>query len=259
MAKYFQVTAPQGTSAVRLDSQGHASVQYTVKNVTGSPIDGRAVLVSLPASNTDTNVVQKGWVKIDGLAERHFVRDQEDVFLVKIAVPPNGPSAKYRFRLDVVTMARPDEGDNGPAQEFSVTAAPVKNGATPKWLLLIILIVIVLILGGVTTWLLVRKSSGASKNEQPDKDACKAGFVWRQAAPNDHVCVTQAVRDQTDADNRQAASRRSPNGGPYGPDTCLQGYVWRDTVPNDHICVVPATRSEAATDNAQAASRKAQP
>jgi hypothetical protein len=90
-------------------------------------------------------------------------------------------------------------------------------------------------------------------------DTCLNGFVWRDAAPVDHVCVTPAVRSQAAADNAQAAAHRSPIGGPFGPDTCLQGYVWRDAFANDHVCVVPATRSQAAADNQAAASRRAAP
>jgi hypothetical protein len=46
-------------------------------------------------------------------------------------------------------------------------------------------------------------------------DTCISGFVWREAAPGDNVCVT-AVRDATKADNAQAASRKvasQPVGG----------------------------------------------
>ena len=88
-------------------------------------------------------------------------------------------------------------------------------------------------------------------------DTCIQGFVWREANPNDHVCVTPAVRSQTTQENQLAASRRDPNGGPYGPDTCLQGYVWRDAFEGDHVCVTPDIRDAAANDNAAAASRMA--
>jgi hypothetical protein len=87
-------------------------------------------------------------------------------------------------------------------------------------------------------------------------DTCKNGFVWREARPGDHVCVTPQTRSQTAADNRMAASRRSPNGGPYGPDTCKQGYVWREAFPGDLVCVPPQTRAQAAEDNSLAASRR---
>lgn len=86
-------------------------------------------------------------------------------------------------------------------------------------------------------------------------DTCLQGWVWREATPTDHVCVTPDTRTQTANDNSQAGARRDPNGGPYGPDTCLQGWVWREAVANDHVCVTTATRSQAASDNSQAAAR----
>jgi hypothetical protein len=88
-------------------------------------------------------------------------------------------------------------------------------------------------------------------------DTCLNGYVWREARPTDHVCVTPAVRSQTAADNAQAAARRSPTGGAFGPDTCLQGFVWREAFVNDRVCVLPPVRSQAAADNAAAASRRA--
>jgi TIR domain len=88
-------------------------------------------------------------------------------------------------------------------------------------------------------------------------DACRQGFVWRGAAPNDHVCVTPQTRSQTAADNAAAGSRINPNGGPYGSLTCLQGFVWREALKGDTVCVTPATRAQAAADNAEAPNRRA--
>jgi hypothetical protein len=85
-------------------------------------------------------------------------------------------------------------------------------------------------------------------------DTCLTGYVWREASPADHVCVTPAVRAQTANDNAQAASRRTGS-GPYGPDTCKEGFVWRDAYPHDHVCVTPATRTQATSDNSAAQSR----
>ena len=84
------------------------------------------------------------------------------------------------------------------------------------------------------------------------RDSCGARLT-RTAT----VCVTPAVRSQTTQENQLAASRRDPNGGPYGPDTCLPGYVWRDAFEGDHVCVTPDVRDAAANDNAAAASRLA--
>ena len=84
---------------------------------------------------------------------------------------------------------------------------------------------------------------------------CLEGWVWREAFANDYVCVTPATRSQTAIDNKLAASRVNPNGGPYGSKTCLNGYVWREASPTDYVCVTPATRAQAAEDNSQAANR----
>jgi hypothetical protein len=85
-------------------------------------------------------------------------------------------------------------------------------------------------------------------------DTCVQGYVWREAVPGDHVCVTPDIRSEAAYDNSQAASRVDPNGA-YGPDSCIQGYVWREAVTGDHVCVTPDVRSQTWADNAAAASR----
>jgi hypothetical protein len=90
-------------------------------------------------------------------------------------------------------------------------------------------------------------------------DTCIQGFVWREAVPSDHVCVTPQVREQARSDNAQAAARRSPTGGAYGPDTCRTGFVWREAFAGDHVCVTPRARSQAAQDNSWVRARKACP
>jgi hypothetical protein len=86
-------------------------------------------------------------------------------------------------------------------------------------------------------------------------DRCLQGYVWREARPSDHVCVTGAARAEAREENQQAGARRNPAGGPYGPDTCVQGYVWREAFVGDHACVPGAARTRAAQENAAAASR----
>lgn len=90
-------------------------------------------------------------------------------------------------------------------------------------------------------------------------DTCKQGFVWREARPSDHVCVTPEIRGQTRADNTQVSARRSPTGGAYGPNTCRQGFVWREAFDGDVVCVTPETRAQAARDNRSAPDRRACP
>lgn len=95
----------------------------------------------------------------------------------------------------------------------------------------------------------------AEANCDPAVGACIEGFVWREAWPGDRVCVTPESRYLAALENAQAASRRSPYGGAYGPDTCLQGYVWRDGSANDHVCVSGERRSVVAQENAAGPSR----
>jgi hypothetical protein len=101
-------------------------------------------------------------------------------------------------------------------------------------------------------------------------DACKQGYVWREAFEFDHVCVSPSTRSQAWVDNAQAAARRQPSGGSYGSDTCRQGFVWREADKNnplmqgasaqsDHVCVLPAVRTQAASDNNAAPGRHISP
>ncbi|WP_310484335.1 hypothetical protein [Chamaesiphon sp. VAR_48_metabat_403] len=92
-----------------------------------------------------------------------------------------------------------------------------------------------------------------------DPNTCKQGYVWREAMPNDVVCVTPKVRTRTRQENSQASLRREPNGGAYGADTCKQGFVWREATSADRVCVVPKIRAEAAEDNKQAGARRIVP
>lgn len=85
-------------------------------------------------------------------------------------------------------------------------------------------------------------------------DSCLQGFVWREAIPSDHVCVTPAARQEARTDNAEAASRRNP-GGASGPDTCKQGFVWREAFSGDHVCVTPEVRSQTRSDNDAANNR----
>lgn len=83
---------------------------------------------------------------------------------------------------------------------------------------------------------------------QSQSDACATGFVWREAFPGDHVCVTPETRDKAAHDNAQADSNRDidPN-----DETCRQGFVWREAYPGDRVCVPPATRYQVAVANSE--------
>lgn len=85
---------------------------------------------------------------------------------------------------------------------------------------------------------------------------CLDGFVWRQATPRDHVCVTPALHAQTARDNALAPTRRSATPGTFGPDLCIAGFVRREALPGDRVCVAPATWQQVHDDNLTAGARR---
>ena len=105
-------------------------------------------------------------------------------------------------------------------------------------------------------WVLAGASIPASAAGDHGPLTCLDGYVWRQATPRDHVCVTPAVRAQTARDNALAFSRRGAAPGTFGPDRCAPGYVWREAVPGDHVCVTPVTWQQVHDDNLTAGARR---
>lgn len=86
-------------------------------------------------------------------------------------------------------------------------------------------------------------------------DTCVQGFVWREARPSDHVCVSADDRDRTAQENALAASRVSPGTNGNGPNACAIGFVWREAYPEDLVCVTPDRRDRAQFDNEHANER----
>ena len=93
--------------------------------------------------------------------------------------------------------------------------------------------------------------------------------MWREAFPDEHVCITLARRDQVKADNEQDSGRRDfvftdemirTGSCPLcAPDTCKQGFVWREARPEDHVCVTPRERDVVRNEIPTANVRRAQP
>ncbi|HEU4719776.1 MAG TPA: hypothetical protein VFS59_00320 [Gemmatimonadaceae bacterium] len=88
-------------------------------------------------------------------------------------------------------------------------------------------------------------------------ETCVSGFVWREATPQDHACVTPDARSRAARQNAEAASRRVANPPPNAAAPCLSGYVWREAVAGDVVCVTPAERTQTADDSRLAPSRVA--
>lgn len=94
-----------------------------------------------------------------------------------------------------------------------------------------------------------------SKSKGGARDTCMSGYVWREARPSDHVCVTPQTRAEVARQNRDAP--RFWVNGAYGKHTCVQGLVWREAFKGDDVCVEPRVRDEARRDNELGAQRRA--
>jgi hypothetical protein len=89
----------------------------------------------------------------------------------------------------------------------------------------------------------------------PQPNACKPGYVWREAGPVDLVCVSPQSRQRAAAENAGAPSRVDPRGA-YGPATCVAGYVWREAFSGDVVCVAPEVRDLVREENRLGSSRR---
>jgi hypothetical protein len=86
-------------------------------------------------------------------------------------------------------------------------------------------------------------------------DVCASGYVWREAQPTDHVCVSPESRAVVREENGRAPQRWTA--GAFGPHTCTQGYVWREAFQGDDVCVTPQRRDQVREENSVANSRRA--
>lgn len=84
---------------------------------------------------------------------------------------------------------------------------------------------------------------------------CKSGFVWREARPEDLVCVTPKARSRTAKENKRAAKFVDPDGA-YGPNSCIEGFVWREAFEGDTTCVPPEIRDVVREENDLGPSRR---
>ncbi|MGA7615598.1 MAG: hypothetical protein WBX15_10515, partial [Thermoanaerobaculia bacterium] len=244
----FTITTPQ--ESIQLDANGKGEIAFTVTNVSGAPERGMALVVPQAAT-------QAAWLTIAGESDREFAVNGVNQYVVAIELPSGTPAGSYAFRLDVVSARKTGEDhEEGPIVKFAASATAKKPDS--RWWIWVAAALVIVVLG-VGGYLAFRPHppgpapipdpvpappSGPTHTFDPARvipvlpygpDTCKTGFVWREAFPEDHVCVTPQTRAQAARDNELAAGRRSPHGGPWGPDSCRQGFVWRDASPDDHV------------------------
>lgn len=151
----FTVTTP--SEKVTLDESGRARAPFTVTNVSAEPLKGRLLTKPRRPAKPD-------WFSIVDESVRVFPPNATQQAIVQLDVPGGSKPGSYRFRLDAVSEAAPDEVfTEGPWVAFEVTPKPKQP--FPWWILaLAAAAVVLLILIGVIIWLLARddgEKSGA--------------------------------------------------------------------------------------------------
>ena len=140
MPSLFNVTAAD--SVVRLDARRTAEASFTVSNVSGRAVRGRAILVA-------ENPVALPWLAIEGEAERDFSMTGTQQFTVRIVVPAGAPAGRYTFRLDMVDTDNPDENyTQGQGVTFELIEIVDGGPRIPWWLIAVV--VGVLLIGGIS-------------------------------------------------------------------------------------------------------------
>lgn len=179
MADAFSITTASGT--IELDASRHGSASFSVTNVSGRAIRARAEvvaegvaadLVAVGAGSTAGDATAPpspaaAWFAIAGEAERSFPIGGTEVYRVDVTVPataappPTAPPRKYRFRLDVLGTADPDEDQaQGQWVGFTVSPQPASARKVPwLWVIVAAAAVVILAAAGVTAWVLTHRQS----------------------------------------------------------------------------------------------------
>jgi TIR domain len=161
-----------------------------------------------------------------------------------------------------VLKSPPLPGANVPAQpEKPSIPQPLTRPPSSRKSILIPVAVAILMIVAAAGWYLGHPHATSVvtprvPSQSPrDLDVCASGYVWREARPADHVCVTPESRALIRQENSRAAQRWTV--GAYGPHTCTQGYVWREAFKGDDVCVTPERRDQVREENRVASSRHA--
>ena len=144
----------------------------------------------------------------------------------------------------------PKTGREQPYKKSRRTTIAIIAGA-------IVVAAVVGVFGARSIW--SKKNASGQSQPTPPSEAvattCGSGYVWREARPTDHVCVTPESRFLASVENSRASQRWMT--GAYGPHTCIEGFVWREAFEGDDVCVTPVRRDQVLEENRLANSRRA--
>ena len=141
MARSFAITTAKQTC--ELDTNGKAEASFTVTNTTDRIQRGRLKVKAL--DNT-----KDAWIALAGDAEREFAANGTQQVSAKITVPASAAAGRYKFRLDAISVAEPDE-DYTEGQTVAIEVAAPKPESPKRfpWWIPAAIVLILLIVGAV--------------------------------------------------------------------------------------------------------------
>ena len=195
MASPFAITA--ATNTALLDAKREGAVTFTVTNIGGVALRGRAQAVPQDAKAAK-------WLTIDGASERAFNIAQTETYTVKIAVPPDAAPGGYPFHLDVVDVDNPDENlTTGQTVTFQVAAAEPVTHPFPWWVLVVAAVILV-ILGGVGFYFYQDNQTKQAASMTATAIADAGAATATQAALNANATATQVAANANAAATQAA-------------------------------------------------------
>jgi beta-lactam-binding protein with PASTA domain len=203
----FIVTA--ASEKVRLDESGRARAQFTVTNSSAQPIKGR--LLTRPRKPAKPE-----WFSIIGDSSRDFAPDATEQVVVQLDVPPGSRPGSYRFRLDAVSEAAPDEDfTEGPYVAFEVAPAAEPKKRFPWWILAVVGAAILLAVIGVLVWLLAR--DGGEKSVAVPAVTSMSARVADSTLANAGFTVTTRSEPVSDPTQNGDVQSQDPAAGTLQP------------------------------------------
>jgi Tol biopolymer transport system component len=148
MPSAFSITT--ATSNIPIGKQRNATVTFTVTNMSGRPLTGRAALVMDPP-----NEAQAAWLQFNPPQKsgRNFPVNGVENYVVEVAVPVDAMEGAYVFHLDMLDTEDPDETySEGPRVKLLVGESEKKKKPFPWWIILVALGLLTVMIGAVIFW-----------------------------------------------------------------------------------------------------------
>ncbi len=200
MAKLFNISLPADSAPLKLRAKQKATVTYTVSNLSGRNVRGRAVL------KPDDPAVKNKWVTLPPDAEKDYDATSSFRFPVTVDIPASAAPGKYTFRLDAVNAEITDEGDTGPTASFEILAT--EKSKMPGWIIPVAAVVLLLIIGTVLFFVLHKpapdiKTTLVAMPNEVGKNAADANDELTKL----HFTVTVSSKPSTAADANKVISQ----------------------------------------------------